>query len=234
MTKLFSRFNLAIAFCAGVVGATSLHAEVNDFICGSLENAYGPFDFRSDKKQLSVVEHFHFKPQVENLVKGTTGSIGADLDYTLRAYPNHPRALMAMVRLGDKLKTEKPVGASHSVECYLQRAARFRSDDGMVSMIYATYLAKKGRGSDALKYLNQAVESGEGSANLFYNSGLIYFDLKDYEKSLAYAQRAYLIGYPLPGLRDKLKKIGKWKEPVITSEQTTQPIAEDTEPASKE
>lgn len=234
MTNLFSRFNLAIVFCAGVVCATSLHAEVNDYICGSLENAYGPFDYRSDKKQLPVVDHFHFRPQVENLVKGTTGSVGADIDYTLRAFPNHPRALMAMVRLGEKLKTEKPVGASHTVECYLQRAARFRPDDGMVSMIYATYLAKKSRGSEALKYLNQAVDSGEGSANLFYNSGLIYFDLKDYEKSLAYAQRAYSIGYPLPGLRDKLKKIGKWKEPVITSEQITQPTAEDTEPASKD
>jgi hypothetical protein len=53
------------------------------------------------------------------------------------------RALMAMVRLGDKARTDKPAGASHSVECYLQRAARFRPDDGMVSMIYATLSGKE-------------------------------------------------------------------------------------------
>lgn len=234
MTRLIAKIYVAIIFSYGFLWISSVNAEVNDIVCGSLENGYGPFDFRSNKKELPVVETHHFKPQVENLVKGTTGSVGADIDYTLRAYPNHPRALMAMVRLGDKLKTDKPVGASHSVECYLQRAARFRADDGMVSMIYANYLAKKGRATDALAYLNRAVESGEGSANLYYNSGLIYFDLKDYEKSLAYAHKAYLMGYPLPGLRDKLKRIGKWKEPVATSEKATQPTAESPEPATKD
>jgi hypothetical protein len=146
MIKSFAKIDRAIIILFGVFCASSVNAEVNDFVCGSLENAYGPFDYRTDKKQLPVVDHFHFRPQVENLVKGTTGSVGADIDYTLRAFPNHHRALMAMVRLGDKARTDKPAGASHSVECYLQRAARFRADDGMVSMIYATYLAKKGRG----------------------------------------------------------------------------------------
>ena len=232
MSKFFTNVNAIVLFY--IFGASSVGAEVNDFVCGSLANAYGPFDYRSDKTQLPVVDHFHFTPQVENLVKGTTGSVGADIDYTLRAFPNHHRALMAMVRLGDKLRTDKPVGASHSVECYLQRASRFRADDGMVSMIYANYLAKKGRGSEALNHLNKAVESGEGSANLYYNSGLIYFDLKDYEKSLAFAHKAYRMGYPLPGLREKLKKIGKWQEPVAESEKIIQPSADNLEAVAKE
>jgi len=234
MIKSFAKIDCAIIILFGVFCASSVNAEVNDFVCGSLENAYGPFDYRTDKKQLPVVDHFHFRPQVENLVKGTTGSVGADIDYTLRAFPNHHRALMAMVRLGDKLRIDKPVGASHSVECYLQRAARFRADDGMVSMIYATYLAKKGRGAEALNHLNRAVESGEGSANLYYNSGLIYFDLKDYEKSLAYAQKAYQMGYPLPGLRDKLKRSGKWQEPVVVTDSTTPQSADAPEAVPKE
>ncbi len=234
MNNLFSRINVAIVVCFSVLSVSPSKAEVNDFICGSLVNAYGPFDYRSDKSQLPVVEGFHFTSQVENLVKGTTGSVGGDIDYVLRAFPNHPRALMAMVRLGEKLKTDKPIGASHSVECYLQRAARFRADDGTVSMIYATYLAKKGRSSEALKHLNQAVESGEGSANLFYNSGLIYFDLKDYVNALAFAQKAYQMGYPLSGLRDKLKKIGKWQEPATASNWAQQPNVENTEVTPKD
>jgi hypothetical protein len=234
MIKFVFKIYLAIVFLCGVIWVPSVSAEVNDYICGSLANAYGPFDYRSDKRQLPVVELFHFKPQVENLIKGTTGSIGADIDYTLRAFPNHPRALMAMVRLGDKSRTERPLGTSYTVECYLQRASRFQADDGMVSMIYANYLAKKGRGSEALVYLNRAVESGEGSANLYYNSGLIYFDLKDYVNSLANAHKAYQMGYPLPGLRDKLKKIGKWQEPVVVTDGTTPESADAPEAVPKE
>jgi tetratricopeptide (TPR) repeat protein len=207
------------------------HAEVNEFVCGSLENAYGPFDYRTNKKELPVVDHFHFKPQVENLIRGTTGSLGQDIDYTLRAFPNHPRALMAMVRLGEKLKTENPSGASHSVECYLFRASRFRPEDGMVSMIYAIYLSKKNRPLEAVKYLDDAVASGEASANFFYNSGLIYLEVKDYEKALAFAHKAYRLGYPLRGLRDQLKKIGKWEEPVPVVK-STKPSVENQEASS--
>ena len=97
-----------------------------------------------------------------------------------------------------------------------------------------TYLAKKVRGSEALNHLNRAVESGEGSANLYYNSGLIYFDLKYYEKSLAYAQKAYQMGYPLPGLRDKLKRSGKWQEPVAVTDGITQQSADTPEAVAKE
>jgi hypothetical protein len=56
---------------------------------------------------------------------------------------------------------------------------------------------------------------GEDNPNTNYNIGLIYFDLKDYEKSLSFAQRAYGSGLPLPGLRDKLKRVGKWEEPIL-------------------
>jgi len=48
--------------------------------------------------------------------------------------------------------------------------------------------------------------------------GLIYFDLKDYDKALSFAHRAYGSGFPLPGLRDKLKKVGKWQEAVARSD----------------
>lgn len=203
--------------------------EVNDFACGPLRNAYGPYDFRSDKDKLSIVEGAHLTPDVANLVKGATGAIGGDLDYTLRAIPNHPVALMAMVRLGAKEKSAKPRGAHYTVECYLYRANRFRNNDSTVKMIYATYLAKKGQNSEALSYLNEAVQLGGESANLYYNIGLVYLDLKQYDKALTNAHLAYQMGFPLPGLRDRLKKEGKWAEapPVVeaksgqTSEEKT-------------
>ena len=191
-------------------------AEVSDFACGSLQNAYGPFDYRSDKAMLPIVEGAHLTPEVVNLVKGKSGYLGGDIDYTLRAFPNHPTALMAMVRLAAKEKKPKPQGAHYSVECYLYRANRFRSNDAMVKMIYATYLSKNGRSSEALKYLDEAAALKEDNANLNYNIGLVYLDLKQYDKALSYAHRAYDSGFPLPGLRDRLKKIGKWSEPKPT------------------
>ncbi|MBK8376016.1 MAG: oligosaccharide flippase family protein [Sphingomonadales bacterium] len=197
-----------------------VNAEVNEYACGSLQNAYGPYDYYSDKNRLPIVEANHFTPEVENLEGGMArragSNVGTDLDYTLRAFPNHPRALLSMVRYGEKTRKEKPPYASYSVECYLNRAVRFKPDDSIVRMIYAIYLSKHGRSSEALKELNEAIRLGENSANLYYNIGLVYFDLKDYDKALTNAQSAYQMGFPLPGLRNKLKRIGRWKEPEAT------------------
>lgn len=198
-------------------------AETSDYACGALQNGYGPYDYRTDKDKIGIVIGAHFTPDVANLIKGSSGLIGGDIDYTLRAIPNHPAALLAIIRLGEKQKTNKPSGARYTVECYLNRANRFRNDDPMVKMIYANYLAKNGQGNEALRYLNDAFELGEESANLYYNIGLIYLDLKQYEKSLLNAHRAYKMGFPLPGLRDRLKKAGKWSEPKPISETSPEP-----------
>lgn len=196
----------------GVLIFSQSRGEVNDYLCGSLQNAYGPYDYRSDKDKLQIVEQHHLTPEVINLVRGSSGAIGGDLGYTLRAFPNHHVALNAMIRLGEKEKTAKPSGSKYSVECWLQRAMKFRSDDAVVRMLYASYLSKAGKRGEALNQLDEAGQLGIDGANANYNMGLIYFDLKEYEKSLLYAQHAYNLGYPLPGLRDKLKKAGKWRE----------------------
>jgi len=200
--------------CLVFLGSSQSSAELTDYGCGSIKNAYGPFDYRSGGIGLKEVEGNHLTPEVINLVRGKTGYIGSDLDYILRAFPNHHVALMAMVRLGEKEKTVKPIGANYVVECYLKRALLFRSDDGVVRTIYASYLYKAGKKTEALNQLNEAVKLGEDNPNTNYNIGLIYFDLKDYENALSFAQRAYGSGFPLPGLRDKLKRVGKWEEPV--------------------
>lgn len=209
MKMALSRF--VPAFLLAVCVTQAANAAVDDIICGKLANGYGPFDFRTDKTELPVVEYHHLTAVVLNLVSGQTGVYpGGDLDYTLRAFPNHPTALMAMLRLGDKTQMDRPKGARYSVECYLYRAWRFREDDPTVRMIYATYLAKRGRSAEALAHLQDAVAMGEESANLNYNMGLVYADLKKYDEALVYAHKAYSQGFPLPGLRDKLKKAGKW------------------------
>src|SRR5438128_12469438 len=83
--------------------------------CGNpFQNAYGPYDYRTatdQQKHLVEITGAHFTTSVETLRSGNTGTLGGELDYTLRVFPNHTRALMAMVRLGQRDKTIKPQGA---------------------------------------------------------------------------------------------------------------------------
>ena len=89
----------------------------------------------------------HFQPTVEHLIRGQTSQyVGGDIDFTLRAIPNHPNALMSMMLLGEKEKSSTPRGSRYSVECWFERAIRFRPDDNVVRMIYANFLTKKKRG----------------------------------------------------------------------------------------
>ena len=182
--------------------------------CGSLQNHYGPYDFRTDKQKLPIVDGAHFTPAVEALLRGSTSSSGpgADLNYTLTAFPNHHRALMSVMNYGEKVKPSKPKDLPMAVECYFERALRFRPDDTVARMIYATFLAKNKRDSEAGKQLETASTAAGDNAFTSYNIGLIYFDMKDYDRALTQAHKAYGLGFNGPNLRDQLKSVGKWKD----------------------
>ena len=182
--------------------------------CGSLENHYGPYDYRTEKDgKLHIVEKFHFSPAVEALIHGDSGYIGADLDYVLMTSPNHHRALLATVRYGERLKTNQPPAMNYSIECYFDRAIRFQPDDTVVREMYARYLGKGGHVKEAKEQREVASSYAKDNAISHYNIGLIYFDLKDYDHALAQAQVASTEGYPRSELRDMLKGVGKWEDP---------------------
>jgi tetratricopeptide (TPR) repeat protein len=180
--------------------------------CGDLRNAYGPFDYTNSQfaPNLQLVEAYHFTPDVEKLIKGASGYLGGDLDYTLRAFPNHSRALAALAKLALRDKTERVPGAQWSVECYFDRAIRFKPDDAGVRTLYGSYLFKLGRTNEAIEQLSEAVRSGPENATAHHNLGLIYFQKKDYDKAVLHAKKADALGFPLPGLKNKLSEMGKW------------------------
>lgn len=182
-------------------------------LCGDLQGGYGPFDYRTaTPQQKRLVEGTHFLPHTEALTRGETGSIGADIGYTLRAFPNHPRALNAMMNLATKQRRDPPSGSQYTLACWFDRAIRFSPDDPNVRTLFGIYLARSGKRAEAVEQLQFAEKLAGESANVQYNLGLVYFDLGDYDKSIEYAKKAYASGFPLPGLRDKLKKAGKWHE----------------------
>lgn len=183
--------------------------------CGNLEyGGYGPFDYRSTEiAKRELVEKFHFTQKVETLRGGSTASTpGGDLAYTLRAFPNHPRALMATVRFSEKTKQDPPPEMIYTVSCWFDRAERFRPDDATVQLLHGIYLIRSGKSKEGIPKLESALTLADDDPNILYNLGLAYFDLKQFDKSLEYAQKAYSFGFPLPGLKNKLQKAGKWKE----------------------
>ncbi|BAP87966.1 TPR repeat protein [Burkholderiales bacterium GJ-E10] len=216
MTNWTSRLWLSglVLFCATIGEAQGTSTELVDGgACGSLRNAYGPYDYRTiPPRSLYLVEMRHFPPQVETLQRGSTGTIGADLDYALRAIPNHPRILLAMMRLARRDHTEQPSGSRYSVQCWFDRAVQFAPDDPMVRMLYGNYLIEKGKPSAALEQLRVADKLATDDANLQYNLGLAYFKLKKYDLASGHARKAYAAGFPLPGLRDMLSSVGEWRD----------------------
>ena len=210
--------------CAFLLGGWLIHsvAPAQGFTACPDHRAggYGPYDYTSpvDKvEHLPIVEQFHFTSDVENLIHGNTGSVGGDLDYTIRAFPNHHRALDAASRLSIKLKSVRPPGLQCSVEGYFERGIRFKPDDAVLRMIYGLHFHRWKRPDQAKQQLEQAARLAPEDRNIAYNLGLIYVDLKEWDKASEYAEKAYGAGFPLPGLKNKLVKAGKWKEPMATS-----------------
>jgi hypothetical protein len=206
------RLTAALALCAALAGPAAA-----DLGCGELTppaGLPGPYDYRNPpKQQLEFVTRFHFTPDVEALRKGASSvNIGGDISFALMIFPNHHRALVAMSRLAQKLKTPQPPGAVYPVDCYFERAVRFRPDDMMVHGILGMHLLQTGNVKDAIRELETARAALPDDANVAYNLGLAYFDARDYGKSLENAKRAYALGFPLPGLRDKLRRAGKWSD----------------------
>lgn len=173
----------------------------------------GDYTNAQDRSGLAVVENFHFSRAVETLTKGMTGSLGGDIGYTLEHFPNHHRALASMAKLGLRLKTTQPTGARYTVSCFFERAIAFAPHDVTARMVYGSYLLSMGQDASALEQLDAASRLAPEHATTQYNLGLMYMKKKQYDKASVHAQKAYALGFPLPGLKNKLKAAGKWREP---------------------
>ena len=165
-------------------------------------------------KRLHVVEEHHFTPNVESLVKGNSSAfVSVELSFVLRAFPNHHRALLSIIRLGEKEKTDNPKSSQYSIPCWLERAVHFAPHDRIARMIYAGWLGKRGKKTEAVQQLETAERLAEGNAFTLYNIGLVYLELGLHEPALVKAHQAQALGFQRSGLADALKAAGKWREP---------------------
>jgi tetratricopeptide (TPR) repeat protein len=186
--------------------------------CGNFDyryerNAAGPADYRIASDYLiRLVENAHFTPDVEMLNRGKSSSVGGDLAYTLRVFPNHPRALKAVANYEKKRGPLAVKEMGFSTQCWFDRAVSFRSNDPTVRIVVANELIRRGQRDEAREHIKVAEQFAKDNGAISYNLGLLYFELGDYERSMSFAKQAYELGLDLPGLRQKLTKAGKWKE----------------------
>lgn len=166
---------------------------------------YGPYDYLTEKAELRVVERHHFAPQVEQLVKGQSGTLGADLAYTLNAAPNHHKALASAMQLAQRLKTDQPPDMRYPVSCYLDRATRFRPRDTVVRSLYALHLGLfLGRIDDAVKQVAYAEQWVQDNPMALHNLGLVYLELKQADAAQRIAQQLRAQGLEQAALFDRL------------------------------
>lgn len=206
------RYSAAVLF-----SLWACHGAVAQINCPPLSGLpFGPWERHTAPKfRLEQIESFHFNRDVELLMKGQSSTnIGHDLEYVLLYIPNHHRALNSMMRLGKQVGKDLPPGNKYTIDCWFQRARTFRPKDGMVNLLYSFWLVHRGRKQDAIRELAMAHENMVERTSVFeYNLGLAYLEVGDFENALQAAHNAYAMGSQFPGLRDRLKRAGKWREP---------------------
>lgn len=206
-----ARILFAVTLFAGYGAASQAQ---NIPACGSLENHYGPIDYRmANKHQLSLVENAHFTQRIENLLPGGNNPWASDISYTLRVFPNHHRALTTIQKLAEREKTDKPKDAQWSVACYFDRAIRYQPNDVIVKMLYAEYLIKNSRLDEATRQLDETLRLAGDNPFTHFNIGLVFLDMKNYERALTQAHQAMQLGLLRPELKERLLAVGKWVEP---------------------
>jgi len=163
-----------------------------------------------------MVEDFHFTPGIQSMTKPQNTmmhDMAQDVSYTLGVFPNHPRALLVMHRLALRAKSDPPPGTKVNVECWFDRAVRFRPEDTVVRSLYAQYLGRINRKDDATRQLRLASESAKDNAMSHYNIGLVAMEMGQTELALQQAHRALALGFPRQDLADRLRQANAWADP---------------------
>lgn len=219
MTKV-----LRIVLACFVAVPLLAQSQVNPTVCGGLANGdNGPFDYRTERgPRLKIVEEHHFNAHVEALLSGQTGSLAHDIDYVLRAFPNHHRALVSVSRLTLRNKGQSgDPQVNRTAECYFERALRFRPDDTVARVLLAQFLQDSKRTNDAALQLDQAIELGKDNPFTQYNIGLVFADMGMMDRAMQQAHRAMSMGFQRSELRERIKAAGKWQEPAAVPEGDT-------------
>jgi len=204
--------------------STATHATVP---CGPVKAAKNAtfYDY-SDKSRrntwhLRDVYDNHFRHILSELKKPRpyVPNVFTQIKYILSRIPNHYPTLEAygrlyaefpsirqLIRKDSDLNRYRPM----TPECVFDRAFRFHPEDPKLRLLYGLFFYRSKKLERALQQFKIAAKMSPDWAEVFYNIGLVYFRQKNYSAARVNAKKAYTLGYPLAGLRNRLKKAGAW------------------------
>lgn len=219
MSKRFARAQAQFAMATFAVLLSCplwSQAQVSDEFCGPVPMPMqsGPWDYRTERYYLPIVENAHFTPSVELLLRGKTDvRLGPDLEYTLVHIPNHHRALVAISKLADRSIDDPKIALPRPVECYFNRAVRFRPGDTVVRILYGRFLAGRNRRDEAVQQLQYAARLTPEAPITQRNVGLVFVEMKAWDLALRQAHVLLKLDPAETSLKSALERAGQWKEP---------------------
>lgn len=188
------------------------------FDCG---NGVKGTDYRRNDRATNIlrgqVEGAHFTKGVQRGDYGNAGSLEGDLNYVLNKFPNHPKALLVAAR--NQMKPSYNPRHQYrkdrtwpTKECYFQHALRRAPTDPSIHLVIAIFYHEYGNFEVAARHYQSSIKLGPGNPEAHYNYGLFLVDINRANDALTHAQQAYTMGYPLEGLKNRLKRQKVWKE----------------------
>jgi tetratricopeptide (TPR) repeat protein len=156
---------------------------------------------------LKSVEKYHMKPAEDEIRQKRYQAAWGDIDFMLRAFPNHPQVLLLMIDLCAKWKSPR---CTDDLAGRFERAIAVNPRAPNTFVVLGIYQQRNRAYREAISSYERALALDPESVNAHYNLGLAYLDAKNYELANQHAQQAYRLGAQLPGLRAKLTKAGRW------------------------
>jgi Tfp pilus assembly protein PilF len=162
------------------------------------ENYFGSYS----PEHLSVVEKYHLQAMRDKLEWDNPKYAWDEVDFILRHFPNHPQALLVATELALRH------GHRERAENYFRHAVSLYSNVPEVYLLYGIFLHKLDSLDEAILQYQRALELAPEYAEAHYNIGLAYLEKDNLPLATQHAKSAYALGYPLPGLRKKLRARG--------------------------
>jgi tetratricopeptide (TPR) repeat protein len=203
--------------------------------CGAIYNTghYGPHDYRTQRDKLLKVEQFHFTPEMEAGIRSPNGTVAGEIHYTLKASPNHHRALVTMTNVVERARQDSLPGMEWPLECYFDRAIRFAHDDPVVRMLYARFLNQRNRKPEAEKQLMLASQFAPDNAFTQYNVGLVALEIGNHSLALKQAHMARAMGFTRLELENALRAANRWRDPSAESHEAAASAAGPVDPDAR-
>jgi tetratricopeptide (TPR) repeat protein len=129
-----------------------------------------------------------------------------DFDFMLSYFPNHPKALLNMAQLCGEWKAPRC-----NLDVTFENAIAVNPRAAGTYVVQGIWLSRVKRNKAAIDAFKAALALEPDSMNAHYNLALTYFDERDFALANEHAQRAYALGAPVMGLRQKLEKVGQWR-----------------------